>query len=186
MTPCTVAHQAPLSIEFSRQEYWSGLPFPSPGDLPDPEIQPGSPELKAVSLPSESTGKPRQVQKTKPMRKALWWAAEWSLILSDSWKGWSRRKVVEFLMVRPILTPSLVVPNGWRWLEGAGTLPLDATVAKTQRDWERLLALNPHAKFMWIMIASVFTATYGFRAFMHRAVFSCSARWQGLWFPSVT
>ena len=40
VTPRTVAHQAPLSIAFSRQEYWSGLPFPSPGDLPDPEIDP--------------------------------------------------------------------------------------------------------------------------------------------------
>ena len=40
-----VAHQAPLSMGFSRQEYWSGLPFPSPGDLPDPEIEPASPAL---------------------------------------------------------------------------------------------------------------------------------------------
>ena len=44
-TPWTVAQQAPLSIGFSRQEYWSGLPFPSPGDLPDPGIEPGSPAL---------------------------------------------------------------------------------------------------------------------------------------------
>ena len=42
-TPRTVAHQSPLPIEFSRQEYWSGLPFPSPGDLPDTEIEPASP-----------------------------------------------------------------------------------------------------------------------------------------------
>jgi len=44
-------------MEFSRQEYWSGLPFYSPGDLPDPGIKPGSPALQAVSLPSESPGK---------------------------------------------------------------------------------------------------------------------------------
>ena len=43
VTPWTVARQAPLSMEFSRQEYWSGLPFPSPGDFPDPGIEPGSP-----------------------------------------------------------------------------------------------------------------------------------------------
>ena len=49
--------QAPLSMEFSRQEYWSGFPFPSPGDLPDPEIEPGSPTLKANSLLSEPPGK---------------------------------------------------------------------------------------------------------------------------------
>ena len=45
VTPWTVAHQAPLSIEFSRQEYWRGLPFPSPGDLPDPRIEPKSPGI---------------------------------------------------------------------------------------------------------------------------------------------
>ena len=44
-TPWTVAHQSPLSMGFSRQEYWNGLPFPSPGDLPDPGIEPGSPAL---------------------------------------------------------------------------------------------------------------------------------------------
>ena len=53
MTPWTVAHQAPLSMGFSRQEYWSGSPFPSPGDLPDPGIEPGSPALQADSLPTE-------------------------------------------------------------------------------------------------------------------------------------
>ena len=52
-TPWTVAHQAPLSMGFSRQEYWSGLPFPSPGDLPDPGIEPRSPALQADALTSE-------------------------------------------------------------------------------------------------------------------------------------
>ena len=56
VTPWAVAHQAPLSMEFSRQEYWSGLTFPSPGDLPDPGIKPGSPALQAGSLPSEPPG----------------------------------------------------------------------------------------------------------------------------------
>ena len=54
----TVAHQAPLSMGFSRQEYWSGLPFPSPGDLPDPGIKPRSPALQADALTSEPPGKP--------------------------------------------------------------------------------------------------------------------------------
>ena len=48
--PWTVPCQAPLCMGFSRQEYWSGLPFPSPGDLPDPGIEPGSPALQADSL----------------------------------------------------------------------------------------------------------------------------------------
>ena len=56
--PQTVAIQAPLSIEFSRQEYCSGLPFPSPGDLLDSGIQPRSPALQADSLSSEPLGKP--------------------------------------------------------------------------------------------------------------------------------
>jgi len=56
--PWTVALQAPLFMEFSRQEYWSGLPFPSPGDLPDPGIESMSPALQADSLPSEPPGKP--------------------------------------------------------------------------------------------------------------------------------
>ena len=58
MTPWTVACQAPLVMEFSRQEYWSGLPFPSPGDLPKPGIKPGTPALPADSLMSEPPGKP--------------------------------------------------------------------------------------------------------------------------------
>ena len=58
MTPWTAAHQAPQSMEFSRQEYWSGLPFPSPGDLPNPGIEPGSPTMEADALTSEPAGKP--------------------------------------------------------------------------------------------------------------------------------
>ena len=57
VTPWTVAHQASPSMEFSRHEYWGGLPFPSPGDLPDPGIEPGSPTLQAEALPSEPPGK---------------------------------------------------------------------------------------------------------------------------------
>ena len=56
-TPWTVAYQASLSMGFSRQNYWSGLPFPSPGDLPDPGIEPGLPALEADALTSEPPGK---------------------------------------------------------------------------------------------------------------------------------
>ena len=58
MTPWTVAREAPLSMEFSRQEHWSAQPFPSLGDLPDPGIKTKSFELQADSLPSEPRGKP--------------------------------------------------------------------------------------------------------------------------------
>ena len=57
-TPWTVAYQAPPSLGFSRQEYWSGLPFPSPGDLPDPRIKPRSLAMQVDSFLSEPPGKP--------------------------------------------------------------------------------------------------------------------------------
>ena len=57
VTPWTIAYQAPPSMGFSRQECWSGLPFPSPGDLPDPGIEPGSPTLQAGTLPPEPPGR---------------------------------------------------------------------------------------------------------------------------------
>ena len=63
----TVAYQAPLSMGFSKEEFWSGLPFPSPGDLPDPGIEPGSPALQADALPSKPPGKSlRNVQFPNP------------------------------------------------------------------------------------------------------------------------
>ena len=63
-TPWTIAYQAPPSMGFSRQEYWSGLPFPSPGDLPNPGIEPGSPALEADALTSEPPGKPLRSRPT--------------------------------------------------------------------------------------------------------------------------
>ena len=58
MTLCTVAYQAPPSMEFSRQVYWCGFPFLSPENLPNPGIELGSPTLQADALPSELPGKP--------------------------------------------------------------------------------------------------------------------------------
>ena len=57
-TSCTIAHQTPVSMGFSRQEYWSGLPFPSPGDLPDSRIKPASPSLADGFFTTELLGKP--------------------------------------------------------------------------------------------------------------------------------
>ena len=64
MTPWTVARQAPLSMRFPKQEYWSGLPFPSPGNLPDPGIEPMSPTLAGEFFTTEFP------------RKPLWWVEE--------------------------------------------------------------------------------------------------------------
>ena len=66
-TPWTVAYYTPLSMEFSRQEYWNGLPFPSSGDVPDPGIEPGSSTLQADALPAELPGSPELLGFTKCM-----------------------------------------------------------------------------------------------------------------------
>ena len=66
----TVTHQAPLSMRFSRQECWSGLPSPPPGDLPDPGIEPASPALEADSLPTEPPGKPSSCESLCQIYKA--------------------------------------------------------------------------------------------------------------------
>ena len=72
-TPWTIAYQAPLSVGFSRQEYWSGLPFPSPGGLPNPGIEPGYPTLQTGSLPSEPSGKlVYQTVKNLPAMRETW------------------------------------------------------------------------------------------------------------------
>ena len=68
-TPLTVACQAPLSMGFSRQEYWSGLPFPSSGDFPDPGIKPGSVALQADTFPSEPPGKPLEFDSIQEFMK---------------------------------------------------------------------------------------------------------------------
>ena len=68
VTLWTVVYQAPLSMRFSRQEYWSGLPFPSPGDLPDPGIKPGSPALESDALTSEPPGCFQSMFKKNPWK----------------------------------------------------------------------------------------------------------------------
>ena len=77
MTPWTVACQIPLSMGFPRQEHWSGLPFPSPGDLPNPGIEPGSPVLQADSLPSEPLGKPKKSRDNQNNKQVWSWSTKW-------------------------------------------------------------------------------------------------------------
>ena len=76
-TPWIVAHQAPLSMEFSRQEYCSGLPFPPPGDLPDPGIEPRSPILQADALLSEPPGNTMKYYSAIKGNEALIHATTW-------------------------------------------------------------------------------------------------------------
>ena len=105
-TPWTVAHQASTSMGFSRQEYWSGVPLPSPGDLPDPGIEPGSPALWADASPSEPPGKStvrvREVNKLGKRLRAwvsmcvcVWWDITWKWLgrwhLSPELQGWAMK-----------------------------------------------------------------------------------------------
>ena len=71
-TPGTVAHQAPLSMEFFWQDYWSRLPFPSPGDLPNPGIEPGSPPLQADALPSKPIALGKWTWRTGSQTSRCW------------------------------------------------------------------------------------------------------------------
>ena len=77
-TPWTVARQAPLSLGFSRQAYWSGLPRPPPGDLPNPGIEPRSPAWQVHSLPAE------------PQGKLLWIMMPWTFVNSFVWTCFTR------------------------------------------------------------------------------------------------
>ena len=77
--PWTVTHQSPLSMGFSRQEHWSGLPFPSPGDLPHPGIKPRSPALHVDSLPSEPPEKPLLHDSSGIFMEASSWKRNWLL-----------------------------------------------------------------------------------------------------------
>ena len=84
----TIAHQAPLSMGFSRQEYWSGLPFPSLGDLPNPGIEPGSPALQTDTLTAELPGKPKNVQTTTQLHSSHTQWKPTPELLSGKSHGW--------------------------------------------------------------------------------------------------
>ena len=79
MTPWTVACQAPLSMAFPRQEYWCGLPFPPPGHLPDPGIEPVSPALAGRFFPTKSPGKPSDTH-ILPW-KGVWWLKKKKIVV---------------------------------------------------------------------------------------------------------
>ena len=86
LTLWTVAHQAPLSMGFSRQEYWNGLPFFSPGDLPNPGIEPRSPALQVDSLPSDHQFNSVQLlSRVRLFATPLTAACQASLSITNSW-----------------------------------------------------------------------------------------------------
>ena len=93
--PGTVAHQAPLSMEFSSQEYCSGQPFPSPGDHPNPGIEPVSPALQTDSLPSEPPGKPKYKWYATATAKSL----QSCLTLCDPIPGILQARTLEWVAI---------------------------------------------------------------------------------------
>ena len=103
-TPWTVACQPPPSMGFSRQESWSGLPFPSPGDLPDPGIEPGSSTLQADSLPSEPPGNPWLGNWTTTNVSKTYITVLWPLmgrtVLSAVWKTVSQITVLRLTWIK--------------------------------------------------------------------------------------
>ena len=134
----TVAHQASLSIGFPRQEYWSGLPFPSPGHLPGPGIEPGSLTLQADSLVSEPPGKPsrhylqsracyghflkRRSVSSKEMKTSFTSPAEdWKLFLLNYRIAWQLASghpgisTFVFILKETKIKLSLIV-GGWVWV----------------------------------------------------------------------
>ena len=97
LTPQTVAHQDRLFMEFSRQEYWSKVPFFPPGDLPNPRTEPESPALQADSLPSELPGKPQQNKDS----------SNWFHI--HNYMLWSQRDTLSFLPPTCHMTSSFFI-----------------------------------------------------------------------------
>ena len=90
------AYQAPLSVRFCRQEYWSGVPCPPPGDLPNPRIEPRSPTLQADSLQSEPPGKPMNAGVAYPFSRGSSRPRNWtrvSCIPGGFFTSWATRKV---------------------------------------------------------------------------------------------
>ena len=108
--PWTVVYQASLSMGFSRQEYWRGLPFPSPGDLPDPGIEPMSPALEADALPSEPPGKPFRGNSRLNQEAAQMLSLEWSTGQTESTGQPGDQQTQDHAQVGDLLR------KGWLWL----------------------------------------------------------------------
>ena len=115
-TPWTVACQAPLSMRFPRQKGWSGLPFPSPGDLPHPEIKPGSSALQVDSLSTEPPGKPLKPISTpiavfvvQLLSCVRLFATLWTLVRQASLSFTVSQSLLKLMSTKSVM-PSSVVP----------------------------------------------------------------------------
>ena len=114
--PWTVAHQALPSMGFSRQEYWSGLPFPSPGDLPDPGIEPRSPTLQADALTSAPPGEPHKTPKLSKMgafQKKFQMPARWEQLSGRVRHQQRSHCLGEAIRILPSVTGLVIPGHSW-------------------------------------------------------------------------
>ena len=171
VTPWTVACQAPLSMGFSRQEYWSGLPFPSPGDLPDPGVKPGSPALQADSLLTKLWGK-QSYDKPKQHIRKQWhhfadkdlYSQSYGFSRSYVWireldhnEGWTPKiwffwiTVLEKILERPLDCKEIkpVNPIGNQPWIFIGRTDVEAPILWTPNVKSWLFGKDPHAGKDW-------------------------------------
>ena len=106
-TPWTVAYQAPQSMEFSRRVYWSGLLFPSPGNLSDPVLEPRSPTLQADALLSEPPGKPMQISAGKSPQIWLSISLTWPNNFFSDFSLW-------YFLLLDVIRNCLILPIEWK------------------------------------------------------------------------
>ena len=123
VTPWTTVHQAPLSMEFSRQEYCRGLPFPSPGDLPNPGTELGYPAFQAYSLPSAPPGKP-----TKSNNSPTLWNRDYhhTSFKNEEIKTWNSNelpKIIEPINGKTSFWDKFFAQLGW-FIKGPVYFPL--------------------------------------------------------------
>ena len=138
-TPWTVAYQAPQSMEFSRQEYWRGLPFPSPGDLPNPGIEARSPSLQADALPSESPGKALEKTHTK-------WQRSSTANLSNLFKKIKKEVHSEWFNLCDIIEKEKTRKKSDQWLLIAGGEGREFTI----KDYEELSFILILVEVTWL------------------------------------
>ena len=148
--PWPVAHQAPLSMGFLRQEYWTGLPLPPPGDLPDPGIEPRSPALQADSLPTEP-----------PRRRMLCNDLKWEKNLKKEWKI---LYISTYMESRKMLLMNLSTGQQWRcwnkqtcghsrgrrWMIWDSSTETYTAICKVGNQWEFAVWRREHkASVLW-------------------------------------
>ena len=114
-TPCSIAHRVPLSMGFPRLEYWSGLPFLSQGDLPDPGTEPASPELQADSLPLSHQARPF-IHQASPYYRSKFWFQIFSSEQAD--KNLYRPGVILLMRSQKINTIKKQNISYFAWLQG--------------------------------------------------------------------